>query len=326
MDKPLVSICSITYNHAPYIRQCLDGFLMQKTNFPFEIIINDDCSTDGTTEIIKEYAAKYPDLIKPIFHDENQYQKGVRGMFLNFVFPKAQGQYLALCEGDDYWIDPLKLQKQVDFLETHSDYSMSYTDNFLFKQSKRECQHDRLEGKRFELGNKLTCEDIIRYPRIILTLSVLIKKSVYEKAKLSDPFIFEADNFLLGDIPLWYTAAKIGKVHYLPERTSVYRILDNSASHIKGFRNRYKFSVSAQGLRAYLCRRDNLSSDLSNLIERRYANVFLHHLVLNPDYKPVVPLLPNTHRFELFLQRYKLLGTYLVIKDICRKLKLTKPL
>ena len=113
-----------------------------------------------------------------------------------------------------------------------------------------------------------------------------------------------------------YSASRMGKIHFLSDITSVYRELNSSASHIKGFKNRYKFSVSAQGLRAYLCRRDNLSTDLSALIERRYANVLLHHLVLNPDYKPVVPLLPNTHRFELFLQRHKLLGIYLAIKAI----------
>lgn len=124
MYTPLVSICCITYNHAPYIRECLDGFMMQKTKFPIEIIINDDASTDGTTEIIKEYEAQYPDIIKPIYQVENQYSKGVRGMYANFCFPRAQGKYIALCEGDDYWTDPLKLQKQVDFLESHPDYVM----------------------------------------------------------------------------------------------------------------------------------------------------------------------------------------------------------
>lgn len=124
MDTPLVSICSITYNHAPYIRQCLDGFLMQKTKFRYEIIIHDDASTDGTTEIIKEYAEKHPDLITPISQKENQYSKGIRGMYPRFCFPHAKGKYIALCEGDDYWTDPLKLQKQVDFLETNPDYVM----------------------------------------------------------------------------------------------------------------------------------------------------------------------------------------------------------
>ena len=124
MSTPLVSICSITYNHAPYIRQCLDSFLMQQSNFPVEIIINDDCSTDGTTEIIREYAEKHPDKIFPVFHKENLYSKGVRHMFDRFTFTKAQGKYIAICEGDDFWIDPLKLQKQVDFLESHPEYSM----------------------------------------------------------------------------------------------------------------------------------------------------------------------------------------------------------
>lgn len=123
---PLVSICSITYNHKPYIRQCLDSLLLQKTNFIYEIIINDDCSTDGTTEIIKEYASKYPNLIHPIFHDENQYSKGVRGMFAKFCFPQARGKYIAMCEGDDYWTDPLKLQKQVDILEQRENVSIVF--------------------------------------------------------------------------------------------------------------------------------------------------------------------------------------------------------
>lgn len=124
-EKIMVSISCITYNHAPYIRQCLDGFMMQKTNFAFEVLIHDDASTDGTTEIIKEYEAKYPDIIKPIYEEENQWVKGRRGSAV-FNFPRAKGKYIALCEGDDYWIDPLKLQKQVDFLEGNSEYSLCF--------------------------------------------------------------------------------------------------------------------------------------------------------------------------------------------------------
>ncbi len=325
-NEPLmVSIRCTAYNHEPYIRQCLEGFVMQKTNFRFEAIVHDDASTDGTADIIRAYAEKYPDIIKPILETENQYSKH-DGSLRRIMDAHTHGKYIAYCEGDDYWIDPLKLQKQVDWLEEHDDYVMSHSNCLCFHQSTEKFTHDKIENKKVEIGSELSCEDIIRYPRIVMTLTVVVKKTIIDKIVNSDPFVFGSGNFLLGDIPRWYSAARMGKIHFLSDITSVYRELNSSASHIKGFKNRYKFSVSAQGLRAYLCRRDNLSSDLSNLIERRYANVLLHHLVLNPNYKPVVPLLPNTCRFELFLQRHKLLGIYLVIKDICRKLKLSKPL
>ena len=109
---PLVSISCITYNHAPFIRQCLDGFLIQKTNFAFEIVIHDDASSDGSKEIIEEYVNRHPDIIFPMFQVENQYSKGMRGMTFRFNFPRCRGKYIALCDGDDYWTDETKLQKQ----------------------------------------------------------------------------------------------------------------------------------------------------------------------------------------------------------------------
>ena len=124
--RPLmVSIWCITYNHEPYIRQCLEGFVMQKTNFRFEAIVHDDASTDGTAAIVREYAEKYPDIIKPIFEIENQYSKG-DGSLDRIMEEVCTGKYVAFCEGDDYWIDPLKLQKQVDYLESHPEYSMCF--------------------------------------------------------------------------------------------------------------------------------------------------------------------------------------------------------
>ena len=115
-NEILVSICCITYNHEKYIRDAIEGFLMQKTDFPFEVLIHDDASTDGTADIIREYETKYPDIIKPIYQTENQYSKGIK-ISATYNYPRAKGKYIALCEGDDYWIDPYKLQKQVDFLE-----------------------------------------------------------------------------------------------------------------------------------------------------------------------------------------------------------------
>ena len=104
--EPLVSICCLTYNHAPYIRDAIEGFLMQKTNFPVEILIHDDASTDGTADIIREYETRYPDIIKPIYQTENQYSKGVK-ISREYQFSRARGKYIALCEGDDYWTDKL---------------------------------------------------------------------------------------------------------------------------------------------------------------------------------------------------------------------------
>ena len=132
--KVMVSICSITYNQANYIRKAFDGFIMQKTDFSFEILIHDDASTDGTEEIIREYEAKYPEIIKPIYEKENQWVKGRRGSVV-FNFPRAKGKYIALCEGDDYWTDPLKLQKQIDFLEANPNYTLSCHRYKIFNES-----------------------------------------------------------------------------------------------------------------------------------------------------------------------------------------------
>lgn len=126
MNTPLVSICCITYNHAQFIWKCLDAFLMQQTDFPIEILIHDDCSTDGTTEIIREYEAKYPDLIFPLYEEENQYQQGKAAEIDFYNYRRARGKYIAYCEGDDYWTDPLKLKKQVDFMEANSEYSVCF--------------------------------------------------------------------------------------------------------------------------------------------------------------------------------------------------------
>ena len=122
----MVTIRCITYNHELYIRQCLDGFVMQKTNFRFIAIVHDDASTDGNADIIKEYAKKYPDIIHPILQTENQHSKGfkeAKEMLINLCL---QSKYVAYCEGDDYWTDPLKLQKQFDFMEANPEYAACF--------------------------------------------------------------------------------------------------------------------------------------------------------------------------------------------------------
>ena len=126
MSKKLTIIC-LTFNQVKFIRQTIESFLMQKTNFDFEVLIHDDCSTDGTKEIIEEYEKKYPTIIKPIYQKENQWTKGNPSVILNdFIFPNIDSEYVAMCEGDDYWIDENKLQKQVDFLDKHKNYNVCF--------------------------------------------------------------------------------------------------------------------------------------------------------------------------------------------------------
>ena len=128
ITKPLVAINCLVYNHEPYLRDCFEGFVMQQTNFPFVAIVHDDASMDGSAAIIREYEEKYPHIFKPIYETENQYSKrdGSLDRIMDEAINATDAKYVAMCEGDDYWTDPLKLQKQVDFLEANPEFSMCF--------------------------------------------------------------------------------------------------------------------------------------------------------------------------------------------------------
>lgn len=214
---PLVSIECLVYNHAPFLRQCLDGFVMQKTDFPFEAIVHDDASTDNSAEIIREYAEKYPDIIKPIYEMENQYSKkdGSLSRIMNeAMHPKAK--YVALCEGDDYWTDPLKLQKQVNFMEENLDYSMTFHNANVFYEK------DRAFGNLFSDAKDRDYTGLEIFKEwTVPTASVLFKHEVYssgiyQKAKTNGKFIY-------GDIVLFLSCAHCGKLRGMSDVMSVYR-------------------------------------------------------------------------------------------------------
>lgn len=124
MEKsPLVSIFTLVYNQEQYLQQYLEGILLQKTNFSFEVLIHDDASTDKSADIIRKFQSLHPSIFKPIIQTENKYSQGT-DINLAYNFPRAKGKYIAICEGDDFWTDPYKLQKQVDFLEAHPHYNL----------------------------------------------------------------------------------------------------------------------------------------------------------------------------------------------------------
>lgn len=147
MGNIRVSICMLTFNHVNFIEEALIGVVNQKSNFNFELLIHDDASQDGTREIIEIYAKKYPTIIFPIFQKKNQYSRGVKPT-IKFNFPRCKGKYIAFCEGDDYWIDPLKLQKQVDFLDKNKDAKGCFH-NANFVNSKGEIIDEKYNIKNF---------------------------------------------------------------------------------------------------------------------------------------------------------------------------------
>lgn len=246
-NLPLVSISCITYNHASYIKECIDGFLMQKTNFNFEVLIHDDHSTDGTEEIIKEYAKQYPDIIKPLFEKENQYSLGKPIGSAVWNLPRARGEYIAICEGDDYWTDPYKLQKQVDFLESHPDYGMCYTKvkRFVPKNNKF---IDEWGGPN-ETMDKLLIENTIP------TLTAVFHKAIYDK------YLTEIHpskrGWLMGDYPIWLYFAQNSKIKFINETTGVYRICTESASHSNDIEKIIRFNNSYHDIRTWYNSRQN---------------------------------------------------------------------
>ncbi|WP_341327602.1 glycosyltransferase [Methylotuvimicrobium sp. KM2] len=227
-DKPVVSICCITYNHEIYIEDALEGFLIQETDFPFEILIHDDASTDRTADIIREYEAKYPKLIKPIYQTENQYSKGNRPN-PTYNFPRARGEYIALCEGDDYWIEAQKLQIQLKALQANDNASLCFhRATFLEVKNLQENQYVYPD---FEFKDAYSIEDLMGI-NFIPTASVLIYRSVITPT----PDWFKL--MPIGDWPNWILACENGLAIGLDNVMSVYRIHDKGVWNSKD--NKFK--------------------------------------------------------------------------------------
>lgn len=235
---PLVSISCITYNHGSYIRECLDGFLMQETTFPFEILIHDDASTDDTASIIREYEQKYPDNIKPIYQTENQYSKRV-SISATFNWPRAQGKYIALCEGDDYWTDPLKLQKQVDFLEENGEYSLTCHRYSIIKENSEEVLPDYGHALFNDsiAGLEIDMEMYFKH-WLTKTMTVVFRK------EMLDFKVFERYKYMR-DVHLFFHLIKEGNGYCFNQNMAVYRMHSGGVhSSNSELTNRLKISAN----------------------------------------------------------------------------------
>jgi glycosyltransferase involved in cell wall biosynthesis len=258
-NEPIVSILCHVYNQRQYVEDAIKGFLIQKTNFPFEIILHDDASTDGTTGVVQEYAERYPDIIKPIIQSENKYSKGVKPSTLSF--PHARGNYIAMCEGDDYWVSETKLQAQFDCLENNSEISLSFHRVISVKGS------SILSDKKYSrfLPNS---EHVVPVSLVILmgggyipTPSIFARRSVFDNL----PGWFH-DN-VVGDYNIQVIGSFPNGAIYIDEPLSVYRVgSDGSWTNTQKINIQKKIEYLTMLIAAY----ENLSIHCRN----KYNNIF----------------------------------------------------
>lgn len=238
----LVSVCTITYNQEDYIEQTIRSILEQRLNVPFEVIIGDDCSTDSTGIICQRWATEYPDHIHLLPNSTNL------GVIRNFfrVLGEARGKYIALCEGDDYWCDADKLQKQVDYLESHPECGMVYA----------QVHHYNQKNKSFGItwgGAAETTFDCLLSDNCIPTPTVLFRRELLERYIADiDP---EKQGWKMGDFPMWLYFSQHSRIHFMAEVMAVYRVLESSASHFVDYLKRDAFCESSYDLRLFFAQR-----------------------------------------------------------------------
>ena len=273
--KPLVAIRCITYNHEKYIRDALEGFMMQQTNFAYVVIVHDDYSTDKTQSIIKEYCQQYPNKILPIFETENLFSKGREFLLqvMNEAISETGAKYIALCEGDDYWIDPYKLQKQVDYMESHPECGLCYT-SFNIK--------DEIRGKiRVDLfknepeifpGEYKSVEEFILKQGYVCPPSWLMRASLWN---IDLPVYIDATFVWFADF------MSKSKVQMLPDVTCVYRVIAESASHSNNYDKMFIRQKNLLKTQIMLIDQFGLPESLKDVCRKTYYKRFLKSFIIN---------------------------------------------
>lgn len=264
--KPLVSVYCLAYNHEKYIKDALEGFVHQETNFPYEVIVHDDASTDQTKSIIMEYAAKYPNVIVPIFQTENQYSMGVN-IYHKYILPHLHGKYIASCEGDDYWCDNRKLQKQVEWLENHPEYSLCVHNTKIVNCINNQEGLINSEDK----DRNISIAEIIEWKGKAFQTSSYMYRVEYAQV----PSAFSIPG--IGDYSKAMYLATCGKVRYLGDVMSVYRYLTSGSWSIK----MYKATGEKDKSIEHWCNRIAMLKRVNEYTDGQYSAVINHTIQRN---------------------------------------------
>ena len=302
-----VSVLCTAYKHRELVGQALESFVSQRTDFPFEVLVSDDASGDGTAEVIRAYAARYPGLIRPICLEENQYSKGVE-LYTALLYPAARGEYFAFCEGDDYWTAPSKLQRQADFLDAHPDYSACVHNTLLHYADGSQPDAPLIVGRG---------EADVPFDTVVQGMSHAFHTSsiMARRACLIDPpefyFVARQHDFLDYAIGLWLSLQ--GRIRYLDESMSVYRLVSNPSAWSSGVDRQYgKLKTFVTGERAMLqsllphldARQAALAERV--IIEREYELMEIEGRVkeqLRPPYDAIYRTQSGSYKLKHFLKR-----------------------
>ena len=250
--KYVLTIVCTVYNHEQYLRECLQGIVNQKTDFAFEAVVHDDASTDGSQEIILDYARRYPNIIKPILQKENQYSKH-NGSLTKAIYPNIKGKYVAICEGDDYWTDPYKLQKQVEFLEQNPDATLCFHNVEIVNREGTLLHgnlYAHLEQRYYTAG-----EIISRWT--VPTCSAVVRTECY----LATPY---DPRFVVGDNVIWFKCLEHGKAFCINSKMAVYR-RDINGWTLKSYRG--DKAVVLSSYKNYLCHLQTLMQHFPGLAD-----------------------------------------------------------
>lgn len=269
---PVVSVSMVTYNHARWIGQAIESVVGQQTDFPFELIVAEDCSTDETRRIVLEYQKRYPQTVRVITSAHNVGVK--RNAWRSHL--ACRGRYVAACEGDDYWHHPLKLQKQVDFLESHPDYGLVHSDcDVLLERTARTVRSQDKVGGRIPYAEADLFSAILVGTYRIRTASVCMRKTLLDRVMEADPILFQSDRFPMGDTPLWLELSRLAKFKYLDESLATYRVLSESASQSGDLQKVIRFEKSCYDLREYFLAKYPCRPQTRAALVRKWQGRFL---------------------------------------------------
>ena len=256
MDEVKVSISIITYNQENYIKDTIEGVLSQKVDFKYEILLGEDGSSDGTRAICQEYARLYPDIIRLFLHDRENviYMDGIPTGRYNFLYNihQAKGEYIAFCDGDDYWTNPLKLQNQTEFLDNNPDYALVHGNYKKLNQNNNSFEKATSPPKK---SGDVFLE--LLQNNFISTHTVYVRKKILNQIDLQN--LLADSGFLMADYPLWLEISRHNKIHYLEEELGVYRNMENSASRSSNYERESKFGDSVYSIRNYFANKYNVS-------------------------------------------------------------------